>query len=459
MADQYTMNWTDGTYFIVQPKTVDYTSSSIPIYGKGSQSYGEGMQENLLHIIEHFGNVTPPAMPRPGQVWYNTAAQLLNLWDGSTWVTQHDPAFVALVTAHMSDTVIHLTQAEQDMLTGLLAAVPNPSYLMYLSGLTGNVQIQLDTNVSNINTKVNKAGDTMTGDLSMSNNFIHNLINPSAPGDAVNKGYMDSSVSNAVKSLSCSAPGTALYQYRYEVYSTAGQTAFSLPWTYVPGNNSLAVFVNGVKQLPTSYTETNSSTVTMSSGLTAGDEVMFAEFIFGGGLNGSSLNGISVVNVSSQVAPGGTAVFTVPSYTVGFNTLFIWVNGIKQIAGASQSYVETNATTITFNQNLSAGDVVEAAVLVLMNPSTGSGQTWPAYSQVYEETFIASTAGQTLFTLTTPYYHTTTVGDKGNAVIDVFVQGVFQGSDEISETNGSSFILATGVSIGTIVEFYAYKLS
>jgi hypothetical protein len=286
---------------------------------------------------------------------------------------------------------------------------------------------------------------------------INNVADPLVGTDASNKQYVDTSIYNGFKSLSSSAPGTALYQYRFEVYATAGQTVFTLPWTYIPGSNDLSAYVNGVRQAGTAYTETSVSSITFVSGLNAGDEVMFNNYIFGGGLNGASLNGIASVTRTRLTAPGGTTVFTVPSYVIGTNNLQVWVQGVKQISGTA--YTETSSTSITFSSSLPAGTIIDIDVLNLMNASANSTQTWPTYSEIYREVITANTAGQTLFTLTTPYHHTTTVGDPNNAGIDVFIQGIMQGSDELSETNGTSFVLASGVPIGTVIEFYAYELS
>jgi hypothetical protein len=60
--------------------------------------------------------------------------------------------------------------------------------------------------------------------------------------------------------------------------ATAGQTAFTVGFTYTVGNNSLNVLVNGAKQVVTlNYTETSSSVVTFLSGLTVGDIVEFIQ--------------------------------------------------------------------------------------------------------------------------------------------------------------------------------------
>jgi len=65
-------------------------------------------------------------------------------------------------------------------------------------------------------------------------------------------------------------------QKREEQTATAGQTVFTLTEnTYNPGVNNLSVFVNGVRQGSGVYTETDSTTVTFSTGLTVTDVVEF----------------------------------------------------------------------------------------------------------------------------------------------------------------------------------------
>jgi hypothetical protein len=76
-----------------------------------------------------------------------------------------------------------------------------------------------------------------------------------------------------------------------------------------------------------------------------------------------NLSGLPSAGIESyQTATAGQTVFTGLSYTTGNNSLKVFVNGSKQIVGASApgSYVETNSTTITFNSpGLNAGDYVE----------------------------------------------------------------------------------------------------
>ena len=61
------------------------------------------------------------------------------------------------------------------------------------------------------------------------------------------------------------------------ITATAGQTTFALTtFTYLPGTDTLQVYRNGLRlTVGTDYLETNSSTVTLTTAATAGDEFMF----------------------------------------------------------------------------------------------------------------------------------------------------------------------------------------
>lgn len=58
--------------------------------------------------------------------------------------------------------------------------------------------------------------------------------------------------------------------------ATENQTVFNVGFSYIPGTNTLEVYVNGSKQVVNvNYTETNPTTVTFASGLNVGDIVEF----------------------------------------------------------------------------------------------------------------------------------------------------------------------------------------
>jgi len=67
--------------------------------------------------------------------------------------------------------------------------------------------------------------------------------------------------------------GTRVDSQRIIVTATANQTVFTVP-TYIPGSNQLRVYIDGVRQFDSEYTETSSTSFTFNSGVDAGAEVM-----------------------------------------------------------------------------------------------------------------------------------------------------------------------------------------
>lgn len=71
----YTVNKFDGLLLAtVNDGTVDTTSTSIKLIGKGVTNYGETVAENFVHMIENFARRSPPSNPQVGQLWYHIDA-------------------------------------------------------------------------------------------------------------------------------------------------------------------------------------------------------------------------------------------------------------------------------------------------------------------------------------------------------------------------------------------------
>ena len=67
--------------------------------------------------------------------------------------------------------------------------------------------------------------------------------------------------------------GTTINSTRIYPTVNASQTVFTTP-TYVPGANQLRVYVNGVRQFGSEYTETSNTSVTLGNGTSSGDVVL-----------------------------------------------------------------------------------------------------------------------------------------------------------------------------------------
>ena len=90
MSIDYTLNWSDNlnkNSILVVGESVDTTTTSLSLTGKGAVNWGEYLQENLLHLLENFAsNGTPPHNPTLGQTWYDATTNELKVYSvGSAW--------------------------------------------------------------------------------------------------------------------------------------------------------------------------------------------------------------------------------------------------------------------------------------------------------------------------------------------------------------------------------------
>jgi hypothetical protein len=60
-------------------------NTSLTLFGRGARSYGEGIQEDLLRLLENFASPDAPVSPTQGQLWYDSSAAKLRVFNGTAW--------------------------------------------------------------------------------------------------------------------------------------------------------------------------------------------------------------------------------------------------------------------------------------------------------------------------------------------------------------------------------------
>ena len=81
----YTINKTDGTVVAtITDGTVD-TSTSLQLFGKSYSGFGEGLNENLVKLLENTASTSAPTAPLRGQLWMDTNTNQLKVYDGSSF--------------------------------------------------------------------------------------------------------------------------------------------------------------------------------------------------------------------------------------------------------------------------------------------------------------------------------------------------------------------------------------
>jgi hypothetical protein len=81
----YTINKTDGTVVTtITDGTVDNTTS-VQLFGKSFSGFGEGLNENLVKLLENSASTSAPTAPLKGELWFDTSTGQLKVYDGTSF--------------------------------------------------------------------------------------------------------------------------------------------------------------------------------------------------------------------------------------------------------------------------------------------------------------------------------------------------------------------------------------
>jgi hypothetical protein len=82
----YVITRTNGTTLVeIADQTVDTTTTSLSLIGRGAPQYGQAIAEDFVHLLENFAAPTAPGNPMVGQLWYDTTNQVMKVYNGTTW--------------------------------------------------------------------------------------------------------------------------------------------------------------------------------------------------------------------------------------------------------------------------------------------------------------------------------------------------------------------------------------
>ena len=81
----YTINKTDGTVVTtITDGTVDNTTS-LQLFGKSYSGFGEGLNENLVKLLENAASTSAPSAPLRGELWFDTTTNQIKVYDGASF--------------------------------------------------------------------------------------------------------------------------------------------------------------------------------------------------------------------------------------------------------------------------------------------------------------------------------------------------------------------------------------
>jgi hypothetical protein len=114
----YSINYSDLSKFpiVIEDGTID-TTTDISLLGKSVSSYGRFVAQNFLHLLENFASPTEPENPISGQLWYDSANDLLKYYTkNGEWKTASAKTVTNEPPPEISgNTTINYTSVEGDI--------------------------------------------------------------------------------------------------------------------------------------------------------------------------------------------------------------------------------------------------------------------------------------------------------------------------------------------------------
>ena len=246
----YTINKTDGTVVTtITDGTVDNTTS-LQLFGKSFSGFGEGLNENLVKLLENASGTSAPTAPLTGELWFDTNTAQLKVYDGSNF--KPTGAAKSQSTAPTSASAGDLwTDSDDDQLyvyTGSEFLLVGPVYTagQTLSGWK-------------IETLASSGGDKVVSSMYVGNVRVAILSKETFTPTVSQSGFAEIKAGFTLNStLSAVFEGTNTQAANIDVSSTSNTSA-----TIIAGGNFLRADAND--------TTTGSLTVDNDTGVVVGD--------------------------------------------------------------------------------------------------------------------------------------------------------------------------------------------
>ena len=163
--------------------------------------------------------------------------------------------------------------------------------------------------------------------------------------------------------------------------ATNNQTTFTTP-TYVPGSSQVRLYINGVRQYNTDYTETSNTSITLGTGCVSGDSVMIEVDCYSDVLQ---LNIATNIVVSS--AGSGKYYPTLVSNPSGNLPAQTYNNFNIDLSTGTLNVPNINAASILSNNapmavQAAGGAIIENAYMIYNSYTITSGRNATSYGPI-----------------------------------------------------------------------------
>ena len=124
-----------------------YNGDDYPIdyIGRYVNGYGEAYAQNLQDLLQNFAAATAPTSPFIGQIWFDTTASILKVWNGSTWLTPGAGVFAPVDSYRHTQTT---TSTSWTVAHGLGLSFPFIAHVSCFSNEVGGLKAILPSDIS-----------------------------------------------------------------------------------------------------------------------------------------------------------------------------------------------------------------------------------------------------------------------------------------------------------------------
>jgi hypothetical protein len=81
----YTINKTDGTIVTTITDGTSDNTTTLQLFGKSFSGFGEGLNENLVKLLENAASTSAPTAPLKGELWFDTTSNQIKVYDGTSF--------------------------------------------------------------------------------------------------------------------------------------------------------------------------------------------------------------------------------------------------------------------------------------------------------------------------------------------------------------------------------------
>lgn len=384
--DEFQINWSNDSIkspVIVEAYDRVTDACSLSLYGKGAPNYGEGLQENLLRLMENFCSDVAPPHPTKGQLWFDVNADTLQVYNGATWtpISGLGSGAVSTQPAGDNDVSVATTAFVQTAIAGKITKNVSNMPLVALTQIeAGNGIIELTGTLNSTTNVIVPAGVSKKWLIRNSTSGSHDLIVKTNSGtgvtipqnktifvysDAINVHTIDIDVLSQV--IDDGGSGSGIDADLLDGQQGSFYAPITSPnFTGTPLGPTAAVGTNTAQLATTAFVATaiQNSTSSVTLGTDANDLKMDGTASAGTKTTAAKSDHVHPTDTSRApiASPAFTGVPTGPTATVGTNTsqlattafVAAAVSGVSGGGGPTLSF-ETTSSNIKANGAASAG--------------------------------------------------------------------------------------------------------